>query len=110
MCLIESGALAADQATQALYDLQSIGYPVRENFMSRARYFGGSSNLWAGRSMRLDPIDFERREWVPDSGWPISYQEVAALSARRAHSRIAGGGAAREPRAAVAASRRGGLS
>ena len=81
VCLIESGALAVDEATQALYDLQSVGYPVRDKFMARARYFGGSSNLWAGRSMRLDPIDFERRDWVPDSGWPISYEEVAAYYA-----------------------------
>jgi len=82
LCLVESGALAVDEATQALYDLQSVGYPVRANFMARARYFGGSSNLWAGRSMRLDPIDFEQRDWVPDSGWPISYDEVAAYYAR----------------------------
>lgn len=82
VCLIESGALAADEATQALYTLQNIGYPVRENFMARARYFGGSSNLWAGRSMRLDPIDFERRDWVPDSGWPIGFNELAAYYPR----------------------------
>jgi choline dehydrogenase-like flavoprotein len=45
--------------------------------MSRARYFGGSCNLWAGRSMRLTPLDFERRDWVPHSGWPIAYDVVA---------------------------------
>ena len=82
VCLVESGALAVEEATQALYDLQSVGYPVRDNFMARARYFGGSSNIWAGRSMRLDPIDFERRDWVPDSGWPISYEEVASYYPR----------------------------
>ena len=37
--LIESGGFAPDPATQALYDLQCVGYPVRENYMSRARYF-----------------------------------------------------------------------
>jgi choline dehydrogenase-like flavoprotein len=76
VCVIESGGDAPDEATQSLYDLASVGYPVRQNFMARARYFGGTSNLWAGRSMRLDPIDFQRREWVPDSGWPIDYTDL----------------------------------
>src|SRR5688572_6250875 len=77
VCVLESGSFGPDEATQALYDLEVAGYPVRENFMSRARYFGGTSNLWAGRSMRLTPFDFRRREWVPHSGWPIDYEEVS---------------------------------
>ena len=38
----------------------------------RARVFGGGTTLWAGQCIRLDPIDFERRSWVPHSGWPIT--------------------------------------
>jgi len=82
VCLIESGAYGPDEETQALCDLHSIGYPIRQNFMARARYFGGTSNLWAGRSMRLDPIDLRRREWVPNSGWPIEYAELERCYAR----------------------------
>jgi choline dehydrogenase-like flavoprotein len=82
VCMIESGAYSADEQTQSLYDLESIGYPVRQNFMARARYLGGSSNLWAGRSMRLAPIDFSRRDWVPNSGWPIDYAELLAYYPR----------------------------
>lgn len=77
LCLVESGGFEPDPDTQALYDLESTGYPQRADYMSRARYFGGSCNLWAGRSMALSPIDFERRDWVPHSGWPIPYAEVA---------------------------------
>lgn len=77
ICLVESGGLVPDAGTQALYDLDVVGYPPRANYMSRARYFGGSCNLWAGRSMTLSPIDFEKRDWVPHSGWPIAYSEVA---------------------------------
>ena len=76
ICLVESGGFTPDAETQALCDLQSTGYPVRENFMSRARYFGGSCNLWAGRSMTLNDLDFEARDWVPGSGWPIPHAEV----------------------------------
>jgi choline dehydrogenase-like flavoprotein len=76
VCLVESGSYGPDEMTQALYDLEVVGYAVRENFMSRARYFGGTSNLWAGRSMSLSPLDLRRREWIPHSGWPISYEEL----------------------------------
>ena len=82
VCMIESGAYSADEQTQSLYELESIGYPVRQNFMARARYFGGSSNLWAGRSMRLSPLDFSRRDWVPNSGWPIGYSDIESYYPR----------------------------
>ena len=79
ICLVESGGLAPDADTQALYDLDVVGYPPRPDYMSRARYFGGSCNLWAGRSMALNPIDFEKRDWVPHSGWPIPYSRSCAV-------------------------------
>ena len=43
----------------------------------RARSFGGATRLWAGQCIRLDPIDFDRRDWVPHSGWPITAGELA---------------------------------
>jgi choline dehydrogenase-like flavoprotein len=76
VCLLESGDFGPDEATQSLYDLEVIGYPVRENFMSRARYFGGTCNLWAGRNMKLTQLDLMKREWIPNSGWPISWLEL----------------------------------
>jgi choline dehydrogenase-like flavoprotein len=57
VCLIESESYGLDDETQSLYDLEVAGYPVRENFMARARYFGGSCKVWAGRSMKLTELD-----------------------------------------------------
>lgn len=74
--LLEAGGRRADAETQSLYDMKSVGYPIREDFMSRARYFGGSCNLWAGRCMKLAQADLAGREWIADSGWPIAYQEI----------------------------------
>ena len=37
---------------------------------------GGTSNLWHGVLSPLDEIDFERRDWIPGSGWPISYNDL----------------------------------
>ena len=44
----------------------------------RARRLGGTSTMWGGRCMPLDPIDFERRDWIPDSGWPITHDALDA--------------------------------
>ena len=57
VALIESGDYGPDEVTQALCDIEVVGYPAREKFMSRARYFGGTSNLWAGRAMWLTRLD-----------------------------------------------------
>ena len=80
--LFESGGLEPDRRTQALYrgssdDLYSL--PLDE---SRFRYFGGSTNRWAGWCRPLDQIDFERRDWIPDSGWPFGRQELETYYAR----------------------------
>lgn len=43
---------------------------------SRVRQLGGSTNHWAGMCRPLDAIDFEKRDWVPHSGWPFSRDEL----------------------------------
>lgn len=37
---------------------------------------GGSSNHWQNNTSRLNPIDFKKRDWVENSGWPIGYEEI----------------------------------
>ncbi len=37
----------------------------------RYRLFGGSTNRWGGWCRPLEPADFEQRDWLPWSGWPI---------------------------------------
>ena len=49
---------------------------------NRARVFGGASSLWGGRCLPLDPIDFKVRPWIPHSGWPITYDELASYYPR----------------------------
>jgi hypothetical protein len=75
--LLESGGFGPEEETQALNDLDVTGYPVRENFMSRARYYGGSCNLWAGRSMRLMPEDIATEADPERAGWPLSPAELS---------------------------------
>ena len=71
--LLEAGGVDFEEATQALYAGADLGmeyYPLRD---SRLRFLGGTTNIWGGRCVPLQPIDFEQREWVPHSGWPISF-------------------------------------
>ena len=72
--LIESGGLDYEKATADLSAGSSIGQPYYDLAESRLRFFGGTTAIWGGRCAELDPIDFERRNWVPFSGWPISFE------------------------------------
>ncbi len=47
--------------------------PLEEN---RRRQFGGASTAWGGRCIPFEPIDFEKRDWIPYSGWPITYEDL----------------------------------
>jgi choline dehydrogenase-like flavoprotein len=71
--LLESGAFALEPDTQALY----VGAVAEERLHSppdlyRERRFGGTTTIWGGRCMPFDPIDFETRDYVPRSGWPLT--------------------------------------
>src|SRR5215472_737697 len=74
--LLESGSFLPHHATQALYRGRNVG---REYFPldgCRVRTFGGSTQRWGGWCRSLDDDDFEVRDWVPDSGWPISQDDL----------------------------------
>jgi choline dehydrogenase-like flavoprotein len=71
VCLIESGGLEYEPEIQALYEGRNVGLPYFDLDICRLRYFGGSTNHWAGRCRPLDELDFAPRPWVPLSGWPI---------------------------------------
>lgn len=43
---------------------------------NRRRVFGGASSAWGGRCIPFDPIDFKVRDWIAQSGWPFSYEEM----------------------------------
>jgi choline dehydrogenase-like flavoprotein len=75
VCLLESGGPEEEEANQALAQGESVGRAYYSLDETRFRVFGGASNRWAGWCRPLDPIDLERRDWVPNSGWPIGWEE-----------------------------------
>ena len=87
VCLLESGGEDFEQDTQSLNAGASVGmtyYPLEH---TRLRFFGGTVHIWGGRCALLDDIDFERREWVPYSGWPFSADALAEYY-RSAHEML----------------------
>jgi len=74
--LVESGGLDFELPTQALYDVDISGLPHPGSTLGRFRVCGGSTTKWGGQALPLMPWDFERREWVAHSDWPISFDEV----------------------------------
>jgi choline dehydrogenase-like flavoprotein len=74
--VLESGGLKPEPGTDALKRGEATGMPAAGLVDGRGRSFGGTTTLWAGQCIPLDPIDFEQRDWVPDSGWPIRAAEM----------------------------------
>lgn len=89
--LLESGRDGFEPSIQALNDVIFTGKHHRElnpdsyyhrylppelRGVSRVRQFGGTSNVWTGKWKYLQPSDFEPRPWIPNSSWPISFNDL----------------------------------
>jgi choline dehydrogenase-like flavoprotein len=74
--LLEGGGFSYEEKTQDLNSGTTSGqnyFPLRS---ARLHYFGGTTGHWSGFCSPLDPIDFEKRDWVDHSGWPITKNDL----------------------------------
>lgn len=75
--LLESGGVDPDPQIQ---DLSTLVIPDGTHHRPAAltvyRGLGGTSRWWGGRCVEYDDIDFEARDFVADSGWPIDHSEI----------------------------------
>lgn len=74
--LLESGGLDYEAPVAALNAGENVGEDYYDLEDSRLRFFGGTTAIWGGRCAELDPIDLEKRDYVPHSGWPIGHAEL----------------------------------
>ena len=80
--LLESGGLEEDTATQSLYKgkMTGVPFPGLDGDLGldivRLRYFGGTTNHWAGWCRPLEPIDFRPTPARPDDGWPFGRETL----------------------------------
>jgi choline dehydrogenase-like flavoprotein len=74
--LVESGGFELDPRTQSLYAGQNVGAPYFLLDACRLRFFGGTTNHWAGLCGKLSAIDLAERPWIKASGWPFGLAEL----------------------------------
>jgi choline dehydrogenase-like flavoprotein len=74
--VLESGGLEPDADSARLNGGRMHGLPALPLTETRYRGLGGSTARWEGRCLALDPLDFEPRPWVPESGWPFPASEL----------------------------------
>lgn len=85
VCILESGDRHPLADEDPFIRVTTTGLPLKETV--RVRGLGGTTWKWQGKWKRHDPIDFEEKEWVPDSGWPVSFEELLPYY-RRAEARL----------------------
>jgi choline dehydrogenase-like flavoprotein len=83
VALLESGSLQFCAKTQNLGEASHFD-PQFHAPMSECtrRQVGGTSTIWGGRCLPYDPVDFDRRSYIPNSDWPIGYEEIAGYFQR----------------------------
>jgi choline dehydrogenase-like flavoprotein len=74
--VLEGGGRRIEPRSQRLYKAEVVGLQHRGVHELRYRVFGGTTTRWAGQALPLADIDFETREWVPDSGWPLTRDQL----------------------------------
>jgi len=76
--LLESGGAGVRKDLQLLSDanIADLSQHVPMD-MAVQRRLGGASNLWGGRCVPMDALDFEARPTLNQSGWPIRAKDLA---------------------------------
>lgn len=84
--LVESGDLALDPEVQSLYEGPVTGLDYYPLDVCRLRFFGGTTNHWAGYCRANDPIDYEGRPDLGVPAWPVTEQQARPYLARAAEA------------------------
>ena len=84
--VLESGDFEMDGETQALAEGEVAKGSQHGSLSSfRKRVFGGTTSVWGGRCAPFDDLDFQKRDYVPFSGWPISRADLDPYYERAHH-------------------------
>ncbi len=87
VCVLESGGLEPEEQTQKLYRGTNLDERHQISLEDcRTRQFGGSTHCWGGWCKPLEADDFEKRDWFPGSGWPVTLQDLAPYFVRAHHN------------------------
>jgi choline dehydrogenase-like flavoprotein len=73
--IVEAGGLEMNAGSVASITAEHVGRSFNMP-LTRCIELGGTSNQWHGICAPLDELDFETREWVQGSGWPITRRQM----------------------------------
>jgi choline dehydrogenase-like flavoprotein len=82
VALVESGGDSFRADLQRLGETVGDDPPHAPMSLATRRQVGGASNLWAGRCVPFDPIDFQPRPIAGHAHWPVDYGELEGHFAR----------------------------
>tara|TARA_X000000950_G_scaffold289203_1_gene410762 strand:- start:17905 stop:19518 length:1614 start_codon:yes stop_codon:yes gene_type:complete len=77
--ILESGLEKSTKLNQKLFEgeLANNLHPPADKY--RYRQAGGSSSQWGGRCVPFDEIDFEKRDYIHKSGWPLKTVDLESF-------------------------------
>ena len=76
VALLEGGDFEISKRSQDIYNGISDGYADLST--ARLRYFGGTTNHWAGYCRPPTAAEFKNRDWIPETKWPLSLQDFSS--------------------------------
>ena len=74
--ILESGGLDPEAEYQELNEGKNSGPSYLSLDSSRLRCFGGAGKLWAGHCAPFKKDEFNKKPFIPLSGWPISFNDL----------------------------------
>jgi choline dehydrogenase-like flavoprotein len=80
--VVDTGELTPNSATRPIHKVVPGPEVTLGVDVDRRLAFGGNTNYWYGNCRPLDDADFTRRDWIPDSGWPVEPAELRSYYER----------------------------
>ena len=74
--VLEAGGASLEPESQALYEAEMAGVLHVGTTEGRFRVYGGSSIRWGGQLLPLRASDFNVRQHISFSGWPIDFSDL----------------------------------
>lgn len=74
--LIETGHFSEDEQRQDLNIIFQTSKKLTASVWGRKRAIGGTTIRWGGQSLPFDEHVFTHKDWIKESGWPITYDEL----------------------------------
>ena len=74
--VLEAGGREYSARAQQLYAGKILNRPYFQLDVDRVRILGGTTFHWGGWCGPLTQQDLAERAWVPESGWPLSWEEL----------------------------------